>query len=104
MEGNLLVTPEQLESTAEEFGQAMSQVTSITGDMMSQVTGLATKWQGEASTAYVNKFKELEDDIQKLQAMIQEHVTDLKDMANVYRQAENANQEAASGLAGDVLV
>ncbi len=103
MQGNLLVTPEELESAADDFSTAMGQVTSITGEMMSQVTGLSSKWQGEASTAYINKFNQLEDDITKMKAMIQEHVNDLKDMATVYRQAESANQEAASALAGDVL-
>ncbi len=104
MEGQILVTPEQLESTAGEFGRVMSQVQSLAASMTDQVTGLSAKWQGEAASAYINKFNQLNDDIAKLSSMINEHVTDLTEIANTYRQAEAANEELASSLAGDVIV
>ena len=104
MEGTILVTPEQLESTATEFNNVMSQVKSLTSSMTEQVNGLSAKWQGEASTAYVNKFKQLNDDIVTMAAMINEHVNDLNQMASVYRNAEQANEELGNSLAGDILV
>jgi WXG100 family type VII secretion target len=104
MEGSILVTPEQLESTATEFNSIMGQVQMLASNMTDQVHGLSTKWQGEASTAYLNKFNMLNDDITKLAAMINEHVTDLKEMASTYRSAEQANVEATSGLSGDIIV
>jgi len=36
--------------------------------------------------------------------MIQEHSNDLNEMARVYRDAETANADLASALAGDVIV
>ncbi len=104
MEGNLLVAPEQLESTANEFSSIMTQVQSLANSMTDQVNGLGAKWQGEASTAYINKFAQLNDDIAKLAAMINEHVTDLNEMASVYRNAEAENVETSSSLAGDIIV
>ncbi len=104
MEGTILVTPEQLESTATEFNNVMSQVKSLTSSMTEQVNGLSAKWQGEASTAYVNKFNQLNDDIERMAAMINEHVNDLNQMASVYRNAEQANEELGNSLAGDILV
>lgn len=104
MEGTILVTPEQLESTANEFSSVMTQVQSLANSMTDQVNGLSAKWQGEASTAYVNKFNQLNDDIAKLAGMINEHVTDLNEMASVYRTAEQANEELSNSLAGDVIV
>lgn len=104
MEGTILVTPEQLESTANEFNSIMTQVQSLANSMTDQVNGLSAKWQGEASTAYVNKFNQLNDDIAKLAGMINEHVTDLNEMASVYRNAEQANEELSNSLAGDVIV
>ena len=104
MEGTILVTPEQLESTANEFGSIMTQVQNIANNMTDQVNGLGAKWQGEASTAYVNKFNQLNDDIAKLAAMIGEHVTDLNEMAKVYRNAEQANIDLGNSLAGDIIV
>ena len=104
MEGTILVTPEQLESTANEFNSIMTQVQSLATNMTDQVNGLSAKWQGEASTAYVNKFNQLNDDIAKLAAMINEHVTDLNEMASLYRSTEQANEELGNSLAGDIIV
>lgn len=103
MEGNILVTPEQLESTANEFNSAMVQVKGLTQAMTDQVNGLSARWQGEASDAYRNRFNQLNNDIAKLAAKINEHVTDLKEMAGVYRSAEKANEELGNSLAGDIL-
>ena len=103
MEGTILVTPEQLESTANEFNSIMSQVQNLAGSMTDQVNGLGAKWQGEASTAYINKFNQLNDDIARLAAMINEHVTDLNEMAAIYQKAEAKSQEISGALSGNVL-
>ncbi len=104
MTGSLLVTPEQLISTSSDFNGRMQQIKQITGSMTETVKSLTGQWEGEASTAYQNKFNELQDDIAKLAAMIQEHVTDLQEMAKQYQQAEKASQELAGSLSGNVLV
>lgn len=104
MTGSLLVTPEQLISTSSDFSTHMQQVRQITTSMTDTVKSLTGQWEGEASTAYQNKFNELQDDINKMAAMIQEHVTDLQEMARQYQDAEKASQELASSLAGDVLI
>ena len=36
--------------------------------------------------------------------MVQEHAADLNEMARVYREAENVNQEEIAVLSGDVIV
>lgn len=104
MEGTLLVTPEQLQSAAGEFSTKAGTISSLTSQMTDTVTGLSGAWEGEAATAYVNKFRQLDDDIQKMIRMVQEHSNDLNDMAQVYLEAENANREEAEALAGDVIV
>ena len=104
MEGILNVTPEKLISTAQEFSASGQTVSSLTQQMTTLVKGLSSSLQGEASTAYVNKFNQLQDDIEKFNRMIQEHVNDLTEMARVYQEAESANVEVASGLPTDALV
>ena len=104
MEGTLKVTPEKLTATASEFQSKGSRMQSLTQQMTSTVTGLSSIWTGEAATAYTKKFSELQDDMDKMKRMIDEHVTDLNEMARVYQQAEKANEELASGLSGDVIV
>ncbi len=104
MEGTLRVTPEQLESAASEFSSKATTVGNLTTQMTELVTGLSSAWEGEAATAYTTKFTQLEDDIQKMIRMVQEHSEDLTEMAQVYREAETANTEEAEALAGDVIV
>lgn len=104
MEGILRVTPEQLEAAATEFSAKGTTVGNLTSQMTQMVEGLASGWEGEAATAYITKFRQLDDDIQKMIRMIQEHSNDLNEMARVYRDAETANTDEIAGLAGDVII
>ena len=103
-EGIIKVNPETLNSTASEFGNQASSLQNLTGQMMSLVTGLSSAWQGEASTAYIGKFQGLQDDMDKMFRMVQEHSTDLQEMAAAYIDAETKNAELAQSLAPDVIV
>lgn len=104
MDGILRVTPEQLISTAGEFSSKASVVQNLTSEMTSKVTGLSSVWEGNAATAYINKFKGLEDDIAKIIRMIQEHSKDLEDMAANYSTAEGDAESLIENLSSDVIV
>ena len=103
MEGRLKVTPEKLRATASEMSSQGQTISAQTQQMMSLVNGLSSSWQGDASNTYLTKFKQLEDDITKINSMIQEHVRDLNDMAANYASAEARNQDAGNALRGDVI-
>lgn len=103
MTGSLLVTPEKLIDTSSEFSNRMSQVQSLTNSMMDLIRSMSSFWEGEAASAYLNKFNELQDDIQKIHSMINEHVTDLNEMARIYKKAEIKSQEISGALSGNVL-
>lgn len=98
MTGNLRVTPEKMITTSTQFQQSDSDVNTLTQNMMAIVNQLSTTWAGEAATEYYNKLKGLEADMQKLHKMIQEHTTDLQDMAKTFQEAEKANLQTASAL------
>ena len=104
MTGTLRVTPEQLISTAGEFQTAANEVRALTSEMTNTVTGLSGVWEGEAASAYVAKFNGLQDDIAKLISMINEHVTDLNEMARVYSEAEKSDLDEIATLSSDVIV
>lgn len=103
MEDILKVNPEELSAAASEFSAQGGTILSLTQEMMETVTGLSASWEGEAGTTYMTKFQGLEDDIEKLVAMVNEHATDLEAIADAYRQGETANQELASVLATDII-
>lgn len=104
MDGLLRVTPEQLITTSNEFSSKAGTVGNLTTEMMNLVTGLSSGWEGEGATAYITKFKSLEDDIQKMIRMIQEHSSDLNEMAEAYRTAESQVVELTQSLSADVIV
>lgn len=104
MTGNLKVTTAKLRSTANGFNATSNQIKSITNQMTSLVNALSGQvWSGDAATAYKNKFSQLQDDINRMISMINEHVTDLNNMAQEYDKAETANTSAGNALAGDVI-
>lgn len=104
MEGLLRVTPEQLVTASNEFSNKAGTVGNLTTEMMNLVTGLSSAWEGEGSAAYITRFKGLEDDIQKMIRMIQEHSNDLNEMATAYKTAESQVVELAQSLSSDVIV
>lgn len=104
MEGRITVTTEALRATASEFQSAMTQIQNYTSLMVDQANGLSAKFQGEAAQTYINKFNMLQDDITKLANMVNEHVKDLNEMADVYDDGHGGSVEKVQTLSGDVLV
>ncbi len=103
MEGILRVTPEKLIAASDSFGSTNQTIRTVTDEMVSLVNSLKSTWQGEAAEAFNTKFMMLQDDMDKIHRMIDEHVKDLQDMATKYKDAETANQQTSEGLAGDVI-
>lgn len=104
MEGTLRVTPEKLISAATEFSACGNTVSSLTQQMMTMVNGLSSVWSSETAAKYNTKFSALQSDIDKMNRMIQEYVTDLNDMARNYQDAETYGDERTASLATDVIV
>ena len=103
MNGTLRVTPEKLISTAQTFSSTAGTVQNLTSSMLSTVESLSGSWAGEAATAYYNKAKGLQESINKMVRMINEHSTDLQAMAQSYQKAERTAQETAATLQTDVI-
>ena len=103
MTGTINVSTEKLLSTSSEFSTQGNTISSLTSEMLNLVGSLSSAWEGEAATAYMTKFRSLETDIQTLNRMIQEHVNDLQQMANIYNEAEQSNADTAASLASGII-
>ena len=103
MEGILKVTPEKLIQASNEFSQTGKTIRSLTSEMLSIVNGLKSIWQGEAAESYSSRFSSLQDDIEKIGRIIDEHVNDMNEMAREYQNAESASLEASSSLMSDIV-
>ncbi len=104
MEATLKVTPQELINTATEFSTIGNQVRTLTAETLEKMTNLAGIYESEEASAYIAKARGLEDDIAKLNAMIQEHVDDLNEMAQRYIDANNSVNDLISTLSSDVIV
>ena len=93
MQGNILVTTQELMNASSEFQARNTAINDVTGQMLTLARGLNSQWEGESATAFINRFNELEDDMQMINKMITEHVNDLQEMAATYEKAE---QQVAS--------
>ncbi len=102
--GTLLVTPDQLTSMSGSFGQAASNVSNTTNNMLNLVHNLGSSWRGDASATYMRKFNALSDDMTRMYKMMQEHSQDLQQMAKNYKQAEDTNNSTANTLREDVVI
>ncbi len=101
--GMLKVTPEKLIQVSNEFSQSGKTISSLTAEMLSIVNGLKSIWQGQAALEYSNRFNSLGDDIERINKLIQEHVSDLNAMAAEYQNAENQSMEESSKLLSDIV-
>jgi WXG100 family type VII secretion target len=101
--GVLKVTPEKLIAASGEFSSTGKTIRSLSQEMLEIVNSLKSVWMGEAATGYGTKFLQLQDDMEKINRMIQEHVTDLNEMAREYQTAEDTNTEQSASLTTDVV-
>ncbi len=103
MEGILRVSPETLKSTASEFNSTNAQIKTITEEMVTTITNLKNQWEGSASDAYIAKVTGLQSDMEKIYNLINEHATDLSEMAEEYIRAENENASISEGLSPSIF-
>ncbi len=104
MTGTLKVDPAKLKSAASSFESTGRQIQRLTASMtqsVNQMTG--NVWSGDAASAYKKKFDSLQDDINRMIRMINEHVADLKQMASEYEKSETQNQNLVNSLKSDVI-
>lgn len=92
-----------LDKAATDFSARLGEVKKITGNMMKAINDAGSTWTGEASAKYIGKFNNLQDDMDKMHRMLQEHIDDLKNMSKQYKSAEDQNEQLASKLKEDVF-
>ncbi len=103
LDAQLIANPQDLINTSNEFNSQGKTISSLTQEMLTLVSGLSGKWEGDASGAYTKKFSELSGDITQINNKIKEHVDDLQEMARVYQNVENENTAANSAMSSNLI-
>ena len=96
--GTLKVDSQVLKNTADSFKQPRESISSLTTQMIDEVTSMNGAWESDAQQAYCQKFKSLDGDMSQMILMINEHVDDLKEMAAQYEKSEASNTSTAGAL------
>ena len=100
----LNVNAADLINAADMFEESGVEVSELTAEMMDLVVGLSAAWEGDAAEMYISKFTALDDDIERMLRMINEHVADLYEMAFNYADAEDEILSAEEILSTDVII
>ncbi|MCI6858256.1 MAG: WXG100 family type VII secretion target [Eubacterium sp.] len=104
--GNIInVTPEKLQGAAGSFQSAGAGLKKTAMEMIQLITGISSSiWSGEACSSYLNKFKGLETDINRMYKMVEEESAHLMMIAREYQSAERQNKAASASLKNNVII
>lgn len=97
------VTTEELESKAGDASNKIKAMKQAFVDMQAAVDNMIQYWQGEASDLYHRAYADKEDQIQEMIQRLEEHPRDLLQMAGVYKETEQQNEEISAPLVDDVI-
>ena len=98
------VTPENLKTSAAALETKGKDVQKVTRDMISLVSGISKNvWSGDASTAYVTKFKNLDTVVSKMCKRLSDQSQHLGKIADAYRTVEDTNKGAPAKIASVVF-
>lgn len=91
------VTPEQLKTTAASLEATGNEVKKVTSQMLALVSGISPSvWSGEASHAFIAKFKGMDGDVNKMCKRLSDQSQHLGKIADAYKTAEDTNKSSAA--------
>jgi WXG100 family type VII secretion target len=94
----LTVDPAVMNAKAGDIEARKAAVQQLLAESEQTVKSLEADWESESSRTFQSKFAQIRDDVENVFKIITEYVNDLREMANIYAQAEGATQEAAGSL------
>lgn len=103
MTGQLKVTPQELINAAGDFNSKNQTIKSITTEMISLVNALSQIYEGDAASAYIKKFSQLSEDMDQIYRKINEHSTDLQEMAQIYIKTEDAETSNDNAMSHNLI-
>lgn len=104
MADTIRVTPKELQDKAQLMENTGKEVKTLTDNMTTKVLELTGRiWSGEAQQAYITRFKSLQEDITKLNALIEAESKHLYAIAAEYASTEQTNVSATGNLSAKVI-
>lgn len=99
------VDPADLQNAADLVSRKVATLRNQFQNMVSKVQATANYWEGDASDTYRSEFKSEQPEFEEAFARMNEHATDLFNIAGVYTGVEKSITETiGSELPADVIV
>lgn len=97
------VTPEVLNTKAQEVSAAVSQMERLFDSVQATVERTKFYWVGEAGNLNRKLFQEQKEDVREIISRLKEHPVNLQKIAKTYSGTEDTLTEAASRLPNDLI-
>lgn len=104
LNGSIRVATEELRTAGDAIRTETETIRQSLEEMHNIIRASAGYWEGEGGTICRSSFEEFQSSIQNVTQRLSEHVSDLYEMAGIYEEAEQTNQEIAEELSGDVII
>lgn len=72
MSGQIRISPETMRQRASQYRNEAQTVSQVISNMDNLLSNLQSEWEGEASTAYAQRYAELKPSFQNMQQLIEE--------------------------------
>lgn len=97
MAGNIRMTPDQMEVRAKEYDTQAGAVHDVISKMDTLLKQLQGEWEGQAATAYAQRFSEVRPSFVKTEQLIGEIAQALRSTAKVMRETDQQLANAYRG-------
>ena len=90
MARNIMVTPEQLETTAGQIENLAGDYKSTYDQVYSETNAMASTWNGKDNVAFVDQIAGFKDDFEKMHTLMLNYADFLRKSAKSYRETQDA--------------
>lgn len=99
----LTVTPQQMYAAASTIESKVKQSQKALDKLVSTVKGTSSYWDGDVSKAERERFDRQNENFQKLISNLNNYVSELRLITQIYEIGESSVSEAANALPTDIL-
>ena len=100
----LEVKPEELEIIASEAENHIQNLKNELAKAEQVVTRSTSYWEAEGNTAYLQSYRSKSTNMGHYLQKFSDHITDLRTIAGIYKEAESKAVEISQSLESDVIV
>lgn len=100
---HIKVETEKLVSISTDVTGKIGKVQSAFAELESVISNTSNYWDGDGHDAFIGAYQIRKDDYERILNNFKEYITNLQQIAGVYSQTENYNEDLSEGLMDNVI-